>query len=87
MPKEAIVALGTDTEDFEYPFWGASLQRNLIPIHPFKKPLKPIPSEAEYLIFTEGIFTPISGDILLNSDYKRFPSSLIPVKKYYLRKL
>lgn len=87
VPKEAIVALGTDTEDFEYPFWGASLQRKLIPIHPFKKPLKPIPSEAEYLIFTEGIFTPISGDILLNSDYKRFPSSLIPVKKYYLRKL
>lgn len=87
VPQNAIVALGTDTEDFEYPFWGASLGRRLLPIHPFKKPLKPIPSDADFLIYTEGIFTPKSGDILLNSDYKQFSSSLIPVKKYYLRKL
>lgn len=53
VPADAIVALGTqqEHEDFEYPLWGRGFTRKLIPIHPFRKPVKPIPEEAQYLFY------------------------------------
>lgn len=86
VPKDAIVALGTTNEDFEYPLWGEDFTRTLIPIHPFKAVLKPIPNEAHYLFYTQGIFPYQVGDIQLNQGDLRNDT---PVKEnvFYLRKL
>jgi hypothetical protein len=88
VPKNAIVALGTqqEHEDFEYPLWGEGQTRKLIPIHPFRKPVKPIPAEAEYLFYSEGVIPYQEGDILLNKsadDGVKVLSSSV----FYLRKL
>lgn len=69
VPGNAIVALGTqqEHEDFEYPLWGKEFKRKLIPLHPFRKNIKPIPTEAEYLFFSKGVFPTKPGDILLQT--------------------
>lgn len=69
VPPNAIVALGTqqEHEDFEYPLWGKDFTRKLIPIHPFRSVVKPIPAEAQYLFYSKGVIPFQQGDILLNS--------------------
>lgn len=88
VPKDAIVALGTqqEHEDFEYPLWGEDFKRKLIPIHPFRNAVKPIPAEAQYLFYSKGVIPYQEGDIQLNSINSK---SHIPVNdsEFYLRKL
>ena len=88
VPKDAIVALGTqqEHEDFEYPLWGKDFKRKLIPIHPFRSLVKPIPSEAQYLFYSKGVIPFQKGDIQLNSIINK---SHIPVRdsEFFLRKL
>jgi hypothetical protein len=86
VPKDAIVALGTTNEDFEYPLWGEGFTRTLIPIHPFKAALKPIPTEAQYLFYTQGVLPHQADDIQLNQGDL---TNDTPVKEniFYLRKL
>ena len=88
VPKDAVVALGTqqEHEDFEYPLWGAAFKRRLIPIHPFRSRLKPIPAEAEYLFYSEGVLPFQAGDIELS---KKDEHDDTPVKEssFFLRKL
>ncbi|MFN3848670.1 MAG: hypothetical protein ACK4NY_04545 [Spirosomataceae bacterium] len=88
VPQSAIVALGTqqEHEDFEYPLWGEQLTRKLIPIHPFRKAVKPIPTEAEYLFYSKGVIQFKEGDILLNNPTGDADT---PVEEsaFYLRKL
>ncbi len=88
VPKDAIVALGTqqEHEDFEYPLWGKDFKRKLIPIHPFRSAVKPIPAEAQYLFYSKGVIPYQEGDIQLNSINTK---SHIPVNdsEFYLRKL
>lgn len=86
VPKNAVVALGTTNEDFEYPLWGEGFTRTLIPIHPFKAALKPIPKEAQYLFYTQGVFPYQTGDVQLNQGDL---TNDTPVKEniFYLRKL
>jgi hypothetical protein len=86
VPKDAIVALGTTNEDFEYPLWVEELTRKLSPIHPFKAALKPIPAEAQYLFYTQGVMPYQPGDIQLNQGDL---TNDTPVKEniFYLRKL
>lgn len=88
VPANAIVALGTQTEDYEYPLWGPKLARTLLPIHPFHQPVKDIPQIAQYLVFTKGVFPIQEGDIQLNyrPEDPVFPPMLQP-QIYYLRKL
>jgi hypothetical protein len=88
VPKNAIVALGTqqEHEDFEYPLWGKGLTRKLIPIHPFRKPVKPIPAEAEYLFYSEGVIPYKEGDILLNKTADE-SVKVLSSSVFYLRKL
>lgn len=88
VPQNAIVALGTqqEHEDYEYPLWGATFERKLIPLHPFRSAVKPIPAEAEYLFYSEGVFAYQEGDIRLNTP----PKNVIdPVTEstFFLRKL
>lgn len=88
VPKDAVVALGTqqEREDFIYPLWGAEFKRKLIPIHPFRSKVKPIPAEAEYLFYSEGVIPFQKGDIQLGEGDKTADSPL-PESTYFLRKL
>lgn len=88
VPKDAIVALGTqqEHEDFEYPLWGKEFKRKLIPIHPFRSAVKPIPSEAEYLFYSKGVIPYQSGDIALGSGNKKSDTA-VEESQFYLRKL
>lgn len=89
VPKNAIVALGTqqEHEDFEYPLWGEGLTRKLIPIHPFRKAVKPIPAEAEYLFYSKGVIPYKEGDILLNKTADDGSVKVLSSSVFYLRKL
>jgi hypothetical protein len=88
VPENAIVALGTqqEHEDFEYPLWGAAFKRKLIPIHPFRSRVKPIPAEAEYLFYSKGVLPYQYGDIALGrgDEHKDTP---VEESAFFLRKL
>lgn len=88
VPKNAIVALGTqqEHEDFEYPLWGKEFKRKLIPIHPFRSAVKPIPAEAEYLFYSKGIIPYQDGDIALGSGNEKTDTA-VEESQFYLRKL
>ncbi len=88
VPENAVVALGTQQahEDYEYPLWGKSLTRKMIPLHPFKEKVKPIPAEAEYLFYSKGVFEVQPGDIKLN-DGDKLKDTAVPESEFYLRKL
>ncbi len=88
VPKNAIVALGTqqEHEDFEYPLWGENFKRKLIPLHPFRSAVKPIPVEAEYLFYSKGVFEFKDGDILLGSKNAQNDTP-VEESEFYLRKL
>ncbi len=88
VPKDAIVALGTqqEHEDFEYPLWGANFKRKLIPIHPFRSAVKPIPVEAAYLFYSKGVIPHQEGDIPLGGGNKT-DDSVVKESEFYLRKL
>ncbi|SOE21844.1 hypothetical protein SAMN06298216_2297 [Spirosomataceae bacterium TFI 002] len=88
VPTDAVVALGTqqEHEDYIYPLWGAEFKRKLIPIHPFRSSVKPIPAEAEYLFYSEGVIPFKEGDIQLGEGDKT-QDTPVPESKYFLRKL
>lgn len=88
VPKDAIVALGTqqEHEDFEYPLWGEDFKRKLIPIHPFRSAVKPIPDEAQYLFYSKGVIPFQEGDIELGGGNKTH-DSVVQESEFYLRKL
>ena len=88
VPAKAIVALATTNEDFEYPLWGEKLSRILIPIHPFKAAIKPIPSNADYLLITEGVLPILKTDVHLNGLEVGIKAvNPVATNQYYLRKL
>ncbi|MGR3811450.1 glycosyltransferase family 39 protein [Jiulongibacter sp. NS-SX5] len=88
VPDDAIVALGTqqEHEDYVYPLWGRNFKRTLIPIHPFRSEVKPIPEEAEFLFYSEGVIPYQEGDIQLGEGDKT-PDTPVPESKFFLRKL
>ena len=88
VPENAVVALGTqqEHEDYVYPLWGKNFKRKLIPIHPFRSKIKPIPKEAQYLFYSEGVIPLEEGDIQLNNG-DLLMDSPVPDSKFFLRKL
>lgn len=88
VPKNAIVALGTqqEHEDFEYPLWGEYFTRKLIPIHPFRSAVKPIPAEAQYLFYSKGVIPYQEGDILLNSP-DNHADTPVEESQFFLRRI
>jgi hypothetical protein len=88
VPENAIVALGTqqEHEDYVYPLWGKDFKRKLIPIHPFRSAVKPIPKEAEYLFYSEGVIPFEDGDIQLNEGDMKDDTPVME-SKFFLRKL
>lgn len=86
VPPNAVVALGTINDDFEYPLFGKQLRRRLIPINPFEKGVQPIPTNAEWLFFSKRVIKPKPTDIRLGTD-TTMKSLITPGEDYYLRKL
>jgi hypothetical protein len=87
VPSDATVALGTINDDYEYPLWGATFSRKLIPINPFEQGLKEIPKEAKYLFFAKAVMPIKKGDIHLGSELNLKNGVIISGEDYYLRKL
>lgn len=86
VPSKAKVALATINDDFEYPLFGAELERKLVPINPFEKGLQPIPEDAEWLFFAKSVIAPQKGDIRLGTD-TTMKGMITPAQDYYLRRL
>ena len=87
VPQNAIVALGTINDDYEYPLWGDKFGRKLIPINPFEKGLQAIPQEAQYLFFSKRVIKPIPTDLRLGTDTTMREHIIVRGEDYYLRKL
>ncbi len=87
VPPNAIVALGTINDDYEYPLWGKYFKRKLIPINPFGMGLQKIPKEAQYLFFASSVIKPMKTDIRLGTQLNMKVGILVPGEDYYLRKL
>lgn len=87
VPENAIVALGTINDDYEYPLWGKTFKRKLIPINPFEQGLQSIPKEAEYLFFSKRLIHPVPTDIRLGTDTTYKEHIIVKGEDYYLRKL
>ena len=87
VPSNAIVALGTINDDYEYPLWGKDFKRKLIPINPFGKGLQKIPKEAQYLFFAASVIKPMKTDIRLRSQLDMKSGVMVPAEDYYVRKL
>lgn len=87
VPLNAVVALATINDDYEYPLWGYHFTRKLIPINPFEQGLQKIPEEANYLFFAEKVIKPIKGDIRLGTNLSLKEGVIVPGEDYYLRKL
>ena len=87
VPTNAVVALGTINDDYEYPLWGKDFKRKLIPINPFVKGLQKIPKEAQYLFFASSVIKPMKTDIRLGTQLDMKSGIMVPAEDYYLRKL
>ncbi len=87
VPSNAIVALGTINDDYEYPLWGKDFKRKLIPINPFGKGLQKIPNDAQYLFFASSVIKPMKTDIRLGTQLDSKSGIMVPAEDYYLRKL
>jgi len=87
VPPNAIVALGTINDDYEYPLWGKDFKRKLIPINPFGKGLQKIPKEAQYLFFASSVIKPMKTDTRLGSQLDMKSGIMVPAEDYYVRKL
>ena len=69
VPKDAKVAVFLQGNSYEYPLFGEYLTRTILPINSFQKGAQPIPSNAEYLIYTQKKFPcPLQDDIHLGED-------------------
>ncbi|RXK52260.1 glycosyltransferase family 39 protein [Aquirufa rosea] len=87
VPQNAVVALGTINDDFEYPLWGPKFSRQLIPLNPFEQGLQEIPKKAQYLFFSKNVIKPQMGDIRLGTDTTLVEGVIVRGEDYYLRKL
>lgn len=87
VPINAVVALGTINDDYEYPLWGKDFKRRLVPINPFGEGLQKIPKEAQYLFFASSVIKPFKTDIRLGTHLCMTKGIMVPGEDYYLRKL
>ena len=69
VPSNATVAVFLGGS-FEYPLFGEHLTRTIIPINSFNKGLQPIPSSADYLLYTQkGFPCVLPDDVYLGDDW------------------
>lgn len=70
VPPDATVAVFFGEDMFEYPLFGEGLTRRLIPVNPFGLEPRPIPPEADFLIYSAQLYADRqAGDIHLGEDW------------------
>jgi 4-amino-4-deoxy-L-arabinose transferase-like glycosyltransferase len=74
VPPGAVVAACLNWHSYEYPLFGRSLTRTILPINSFWRGLQPIPLTPQpwYLLWADdfnGIFNPGEGDVHLGKDW------------------
>ena len=70
VPGKATVAVYLSGDSCEYALFGQHLTRTIIPIRPFNKGLQPIPSNADFLLYTAKYFPcMLPTDIHLGADW------------------
>ena len=92
VPQDATVALATINDDFEYPLYGEDLSRKLISINPFEEGLRPVPKDADYLLYAKSVINDTSRIKALSSDLRlgtdtTMTNLIVKGEDYYLRKL
>jgi len=92
VPQDATVALATINDDFEYPLYGEDLSRKLISINPFEEGLRPVPKDADYLLYARSVINDTSRIKALSSDLRlgtdtTMTNLIVKGEDYYLRKL
>jgi hypothetical protein len=69
VPRNATVAVFLSEDRFEYPLFGEDLTRTIIPINSFDRGLRPIPANAEYLLYGKGFPCADTADVHLGADW------------------
>jgi hypothetical protein len=70
VPGDATVAVFLNENSFEYPLFGEYLTRTILPINSFTKGRQPIPSSADYLLYTQNGFPcTLTDDVHLGADW------------------
>jgi hypothetical protein len=70
IPKDATVATILKEGTMEFTLFGEKLTRRILPLNSFTNEISPIPAEAEYLLYTEGLFPCAEeDDIYLGRDW------------------
>lgn len=92
VPQNATVALATINDDFEYPLYGSKLSRRLVSINPFEKGLRPVPENADYLMYAKSVINDTSRIKALPTDLRLGTDTTlkhlqVKGEDYYLRKL
>lgn len=69
VPKCATVAVWLAARSYEYPLFGATLTRRIIPLNVYGKGTQPIPTDADYLLYGEGYPRGLADDVHLGADW------------------
>ncbi len=67
VPKNSTVAVFLLGARYEYPLFGEYLTRTIIPINTFNKGVLPIPVDADYLLYEEGLHPAELDDLHLGT--------------------
>jgi len=62
VPPDATIAVFFGEDMFEYPLFGEGLTRRLIPLNPFGLAPRPIPPEADFLIYSARLYADRRAD-------------------------
>jgi hypothetical protein len=66
---DAIVAVSLPADSLEYPLFGERLSRTILPVNSCRLGRQPIPSSAQFLLFSDQLESPSSGDVWLGLDW------------------
>jgi hypothetical protein len=69
VPPDAVVALSLKKNSYEYPLFGSGLTRTLVPVNSFLHGPRPLPYNAEYLLYDSTYASPRPGDTHLGVDW------------------
>lgn len=70
VPAGATVAVFFGEDMFEYPLFGEGLTRRLIPVNPFGREPRPLPPDADFLIYSSHLYADQhAGDVHLGEDW------------------
>ena len=68
VPSDAVVAIYGDYM-FEYVFFGPRMTRRLVPLGDGRAPMRPLPPDAAYLVFSNKSLAPLPTDAHLGADW------------------